>query len=597
MQATLDPGLILVPPVIQVRHLYYAYPPPLRGAPPTEVLQDVSFDLHAGEFVALLGRVGAGKSTVCMALNGLVPHALGGVFRGQVTVNDLDSRTHSVAELAQVCGLVFQDPETQLTQMRVEDEIAFGPENLGLSPDEIADRVTWALDAVELPGYRDRNPAHLSGGEKQRVAIAAILAMRPRVLVLDEPTANLDPGSKAAVFGVLARLARQRQMAILIATQDVERVQRYAGRVVVLHEGRIVLDGRPGEVFAHEHDLKAWGVGLPQMAELAQALSDRRGRSYAFTTLSGAVSALRRELATGEISHLREAAAKLHPPRAETLHATSLHGGGVEPQIAIDGVHYVYDDGTAALRGVTFAVRPGEFVVLAGPNGSGKTTLAKHINGLLKPSAGRVIVEGQDTASLRVSQLARRVGYVFQNPDHQIFAPTVAEELGFGLRLQGLAEEEIARRVAAALVTHGLDGCAELPPAALSVGQRRQVTLAAVMATGPAVLVLDEPTGGLDWQSRQELIDRLRSYNAQGGTVILISHDVRVIAEAGRRVIVLHSGQVIFDGGPATLFAQREVLARARLAVPPVVRLGQRLAQFGVPPTACTVGEMVDVLR
>ncbi len=579
-----------MPPVIQVSRLYYAYPPPLRGTAPTEVLQDVSFDLHAGEFVALLGRAGAGKSTVCLALNGLVPHALGGVFRGQVIVNDLDSRAHSVAQLAQVCGLVFQDPETQLTQMRVEDEIAFGPENLGLPSGEIADRVTWALDAVGLSRYRDRNPAHLSGGEKQRVAIAAILAMRPQVLVLDEPTANLDPGSKAAVFAVLARLARQRRMAIMIATQDVERVQRYAGRVLVLHEGRIVLDGRPAEVFAHEHDLKAWGVGLPQMAELAQALSDRRGRPHVFTSLSGAYGALRRDLA-------RSAAAETPHPRevVETLHATSLQAGAA-PQIAVEDVRYAYDDGTDALRGITFAIRPGEFLALAGPNGSGKTTLAKHINGLLKPAAGRVMVDGQDTASLRVAQLARRVGYVFQNPDHQIFSPTVEEELAFGLRLQGLEKEEVARRVETALVSHGLAGCAALPPAALSLGQRRQVTLAAVMATGPAVLVLDEPTGGLDWQSRQELIDRLRAYNAQGGTVILITHDVRVIAEAARRVIVLHSGQAIFDGAPVALFAQREVLARARLAVPPVVRLAQRLAPFGVPPTVCTVGEMVDVL-
>lgn len=596
MQPIPDPGLIRVPPAVQVRHLYYAYPPPLRGAPPTEVLQDVSFDLRAGEFVALLGRVGAGKSTVCLALNGLVPHALGGVFRGQVTVNYLDSRAHSVARLAQSAGLVFQDPETQLTQMRVEDEIAFGPENLGLPREEIAERVAWALDAVDLAGYRDRNPAHLSGGEKQRVAIAAILAMRPQVLVLDEPTANLDPGSKAAVFGVLARLARQRQIAILIATQDVERVRRYAGRVLVLHEGRIVLDGRPAEVFSHEHDLKAWGIGLPQMAELAHTLSARRGHPYRFDTLSGAVSALRRDLVTVGPSHARTADDTL-PPRevVETLHATSLRGGAA-PQVAVDGVHYVYDDGTAALRGVTLDIRPGEFVVLAGPNGSGKTTLAKHLNGLLKPTSGRVVVDGQDTAPLRVSQLARKVGYVFQNPDHQIFAPTVAEELAFGLRLQGLAEDEIGRRVASSLVAHGLTGCAESPPAALSVGHRRQVTLAAVLATEPQILVLDEPTGGLDWQSRKELIDRLRSYNAQGGTVVLITHDVRVIAEAARRVVVLHSGQIIFDGAPAVLFAAREVLARARLAVPPVVRLAQRLAPFGVPPAISTVEEMAGVV-
>jgi len=579
-----------VPPAVQVRDLYYAYPPPLPGTAPTEVLDDVSLDIEAGEFVALLGRVGAGKSTLCLALNGLAPHATGGIFRGRVLVSGLNTREQPVARIAQAAGLVFQDPETQLTQMRVEDELAFGPENLGLPRAEIAERVNWALHAVGLDDYRDRNPSRLSGGEKQRVAIAATLAMRPQVLVLDEPTANLDPGGKAAVFSVLLRLARQRSIAILLATQDVERVQRYVQRVLVLHDRRIVLDGSPEEVFAHERDLKAWGIGLPQIAEVSHELSERLGKPFRFSSLSSAVRGVRRAMVEGDVS--------VHPNAvAETLHAPPLRTGSVAtPQIGIEQLGFTYPDGTIALRGVDLSIQAGEFVVLAGPNGSGKTTLAKHLNGLLKPSAGRVLVAGQDTAALRVPQLARSVGYVFQNPDHQIFAPTVREEIAFGLHLQGLPPDEVATRVDTAMAAHDLTACADLPPATLSLGQRRQVTLAAVLAARPKILVLDEPTGGLDWRSRHELMARVAAFCREGGTVILITHDVRLIAEHAARVIVMHTGRVLFDGPPADLFGQRMVLTKARLTVPPVVRLAQRLAPFGVPSSIRTVAELADVL-
>jgi energy-coupling factor transport system ATP-binding protein len=558
-----------LPPAIQVRELYYAYPPPIHDAPPTEVLNGVNFDVQPGEFVALLGRVGAGKTTLCLTLDGLAPHATGGVFRGHVVVGGIDTRDSSVPALSQTVGLVFQDPETQLTQMRVEDEVAFGPENLGLPPDEIAHRVNWALDAIGLAEYRDRNPGYLSGGEKQRVAIAATLAMRPQVLVLDEPTANLDPGGKAAVFSVLLTLAQERNITIVLATQDVERVQRYIQRVLVLHQGRIALDGPPAEVFEREAELREWGIGVPQMVELAHRLSLRRGQTYHFDSVSRAVSQLRAELR-------RKPPASLSP-------LTSAAPEDNQAQIVAEHLSYTYDDDTSALRDITLAIPRGQFLILAGPNGSGKTTFAKHLNGLLKPSSGRMLVAGQDTKLLRVSQLARTVGYVFQNPDHQIFAPTVREEIAFGLRLQGLSQDEVERRVQEALDSGGLTGVADLPPATLSLGQRRMVTLVAVLAARPAILVLDEPTGGLDWRSRQDLTDRVASFNANGGTVILITHDVRLIAEHASRVVVLRSGSILFDGAPAALFADRRVLAEARLTVPPVVRVAQRLAALGGP--------------
>ncbi len=574
----------LMPPAVQVRDARFAYPPVTSGALATEVLSGVTFDLAEGEFVALLGRVGAGKSTLCLALNGLVPHATGGVFRGSVTVGGLDTRRQAVAQLAQTVGLVFQDPESQLTQMRVEDEVAFGPENLGLTRGEIAERVEWALAAVGLTEYRDRNPSFLSGGEKQRVAIAATLAMRPRILALDEPTANLDPRGKAVVFATLLRLAREQKVTILLATQDVERVRRYAQRALVLREGRIAADGKPADVFARVDEMREWGIGAPQLAELAQRLAQKRGRAYSFAGLSDAAAALRREL------EKRPTVALCGEPRSASSVAKA------KSTVAVENLAFTYRDGSIALRDVSLTIPEGQFLILAGPNGSGKTTLAKHFNGLLKPTRGRVLVNGEDTARLRVPQLAQTVGYVFQNPDHQIFAPTVWEEIAFGLRLRGLDETEIKQRVEESLANHGLEAHASLPPATLSLGQRRQVTLASVLATQPRILVLDEPTGGLDWRSREELMARVQAFHAGGGTAVLITHDVRLMAERGDRIVILLKGRVGFDGSASDLFTRRELLAEAQLTAPPIVRLAQRLARYGAPANARTVAELVDGL-
>ncbi len=295
---------------IALENLYYAYPPAEEGGEAVPVLQGINLEIGRGAAVALLGRVGAGKTTLCMALNGLVPQATGGIFRGNVRVKGLNTKEHPVADLAQHVGLVFQDPESQLVQMRVEDEVAFGPENLGVPATEIEDRVTWALDAVGLGAYRDRSPLLLSGGEKQRLAIAAMLAMRPSVLVLDEPTASLDPAAKAAVFRVLQELRRRQDITILMATQDVERISRFVDRVLVLDGGKIVLDGPPVAILAQVPELEALGIGAPQVMELAHLLSQRSKRRYRFSGDAQAFKELRRR---ARKAHLHKAHGGLPP--------------------------------------------------------------------------------------------------------------------------------------------------------------------------------------------------------------------------------------------------------------------------------------------
>jgi energy-coupling factor transporter ATP-binding protein EcfA2 len=578
------------PPAILIRDLHYAYPSPVHGAAAVPVLRGVNLEVGRGEFVALLGRVGAGKTTLCMALNGLVPHATGGTFRGDVTVLGRNTKQHPVADLARSVGLVFQDPEIHLTQMRVEDEIAFGPENLGVPSDEIEERVTWALNAAGLDGYRDRSPLRLSGGEKQRVAIASMLAMRPQVLVLDEPTANLDPAGKAELFNLLARLARERQITILLASQELERVARYADRILVLQDGQVGLDGPPVEVFSQVARLQEWGVGVPQLAELADLLARQTGKPYRFTRMGQAYAQLRAEReSAGQADGCEAPAPSFQLPAPDIPAARNARAA--QPQIVLEDVSFSYPDGTSALRDVNLTVGAGEFVALLGPNGSGKTTLAKHLNGLLKPARGRVLLDGRETRAARVAELARQVGYVFQNPDHQIFAATVGEEIAFGLRLQGLSPSSVAERVSEVLASFGLAAQIDLPPALLGWGQRRRIALAAVLATQPQILILDEPTGGLDHSSRQELMATVVAFNRAGRTVILITHDMRLVAECASRAVVLAGGRVDFDDTPRALFDHRSIMARARLATPPVVRLAQRMASHGLAPGVMSCGD------
>jgi len=283
-------------PDILIQNLHYAYPPLEPGGEPVPALRGIDLQVEQGEFLALMGRIGAGKTTLCLTLNGLVPHATGGVIRGDVIVLGRNTKTQTVADLAAQVGLVFQNPEEQLFHMRVEDEVAFGPENLGLPREEIAQRVAWALQVVGLEHARHRSPLHLSGGEKQRLAIAAVLAMRPRILVLDEPTASLDPQGAAEVFATLRELRQRMALTIVMATQNSELVAEQADRLAVLDQGRIAMIGPPGELLSQVERMHQLGVGVPQVAEAAAQLNARLGTSFRFTRLDDAQQTLADDL-------------------------------------------------------------------------------------------------------------------------------------------------------------------------------------------------------------------------------------------------------------------------------------------------------------
>ncbi len=522
-------------------------------------LKGLTFNIEEGQFTVIMGRSGAGKSTLCYCLNGLIPHFLRGEMEGHVRIFGLDTRAYRVAELARLAGLVFQDFEAQLFSTNVELEVAFGPENFGLPVEEIRRRVRDSLQAVKLTGYEHRQPAYLSGGQKQRLAIASILSIQPRLLVMDEPTTDLDPIGKMEVFETADVLRRRSDSTTVIVEHETEEAIK-ADRILIISEGRLVASGPPNQVLVDVPLLEQSGVMPPQTAHLFYLL----GSPLRPLTVEQALEALASE------------GWQVSPERyAEALHDSPAGYG--DPVIWVEKLEHVYPGGVKALSGISLEIREGEFLAILGQNGSGKTTLVKHFNGLLKPTSGTVWVKGVDTRKASVNELGRIVGYVFQNPDHQIFAQTVYEEVAFGPRLYGLPRDEVDRRVKQSLESVNLSGRQDADPFLLTKGERQRVAVASILAAKPEVIVLDEPTTGLDYLELLGMMELVRHLNEQGHTIVVVTHSMWVAAQYAHRIVVINDGKIIADGTPREVFSREAVLAEAFLKPPPIVRLGNKL--------------------
>jgi energy-coupling factor transport system ATP-binding protein len=481
----------------------------------------------------------------------------------------------SVAELARHVGLVFQDFEAQLFSTNVELEIAFGLENFAVPVDEIRSRVGEMLELVGLRGLERREPATLSGGQKQRLAIASVLALRPRVIVMDEPTTDLDPIGKGQVFSVARRL-RERGTTLVVVEHEVEEVIG-ADRIAVVDDGRLATIGPPEEVLTRSAWLEGVGVQPPGAAHLLAVVGEEPVLDP-----------------DGAVERLRSRGFAVPSDRWEELRARDderprAYG---RPLIELRGLEHRYPNGVVALSGADLVVRKGEFLAIIGSNGSGKTTLVKHLNGLLMPTSGEVSIDGTSTRNLTVKDLGLRVGYVFQNPDHQIFAETVRDEVGFGPRNHGLPDHDVGQRVDEAVEAVGLTGREEEDPFAMTKGERQRVAVASVLATRPEVIVLDEPTTGLDYREQGQMMELVRRLNAAGHTIICVTHAMWVVAAYAHRVAVLAEGRIIADGVTRDVFAREEELERANLKPPHVVTVTNRLGS-----TLLTVDEARRALR
>lgn len=499
--------------MITVRDLSWQYEPLVDGGKPVDSLKHVSFDIKSGSFVGVIGPTGAGKSTLCMALAGIIPNLADGTMTGLVEVNGMNTSRHSVSALSERIGYVQQDPEAQLFCASVEDEIAFPLENRGIAPDIIDKQIDVMLDLVGMTGYRKRVPASLSGGQMQRVAIAAALAAEPDVLILDEPTAALDPEGKQEVFDVLERIRQTRSMTVIMAEQDTEHIAYWADQVLFMVNGELVRNGDASLFVREKGLLESSGVQvaddpLPQVKAVQQGKKHKKDK-------------------------------KNQPERSKDV------------VISLDHVSYQYERGgnaSKALDDVTFDIERGSFIGLIGRNGSGKTTLAKHLNGLIRPTQGTVTVDGLDASKHSVGEMAAHVGFVFQNPDHQIFCSTTKEEIAFGPIALGLDGATVFKRVDEMLTLFDLHRYEDVSPATLGYGERRAVALSSVLAMRTPILVLDEPTAGLDYRLAARFLGTIEKLNQRGVTIVMISHDMRAVYRYCTHVLELEDGKVVQYG-------------------------------------------------
>ncbi len=550
---------------ISIQDLSFTYAETTRPA-----LQRVNGEVEEGTFVVIMGHEGAGKSTLCCSLNALVPRFFRGEYAGRVVVHDVEVAKARVADMSRRVGLVLQDFEAQLFSTSVELEVAFGPENLRLPRDEIERRIDRYLRFVGLADMRRREPASLSGGQKQRLAIASVLALEPLVLVMDEPTTDLDPVGREEVLSV-SDLLRQERRTLLVVDHDPDTAVD-ADQVWLMREGEIVAQGPPRQVLTDLALLEACGVQPPPTVALFQAL----GWPGQPLTVEEAIARIQ--------EHGLARPRPLKPPTSPV--------NGRPVILELRDVDYVYPTrAVEALKGVNLQIREGEFLALVGQNGSGKTTLAKHLNGLLKPTRGEVFFRGRPLGEIRRTEMARFVGYVFQNPDHQIFSNTVREEVGFSLRMAGMNPKAIEERVAEALAVVGLSGYEEEVPFTLTKGERQRVAVASVLAAQPQVIILDEPTTGLDYRHQRSMMEMLRDLHRRGHTVIIITHSMWVAAEYAERVVVMKDGRILLDAPTRAAFAQEQTLAEASLRPPPLLRLGNWLGTSGI-----TLEAMVEEL-
>lgn len=560
---------------IEVRSLTFAYKGKEQPA-----ISDINLAVKPGEFVVIMGPSGAGKSTLCLTLNGLIPNMKKGKFSGDVYIFGTPTKGNKVSRMAEDIVLVFQDFETQLFSTNVELEVAFGPENFGVDPEEIGRRVKEALSRVRLLGFEGRQPATLSGGQKQRLAIASVLSINPRIICMDEPTTDLDPVGKYDVFSISEELRKEREITMVIVEHETEEALK-ADRVVLMKEGRIVADGPAREILRKSDLLEECSV---KPLDVARVFEELGVKDPPLTPEEG-YELWKQGGFSFDMDRFRSLAEELDRAREAS------YG---DPIIEIKGLVHQYENGFRALRGVDLTVRKGEFVAVLGQNGSGKTTLVKHLNGLLMPTEGSVTVAGLDTRKTSIYQLGKIVGYVFQNPDHQIFAGKVRDEVAYGPKLHGVPEDEIQARVADALKAVGLEGSEEEDPFSLTKGERQRIAVASVLATKPQIIILDEPTTGLDYREQKSMMDLIKRLNEMGHTIIMVTHSMWVTARYAHRAVVMRDGEIFMDGKIRDVFARDRELIDAFLIPPQIVRFGNMIGATTLTVEeflACAAGE------
>ncbi|MFW0901859.1 ABC transporter ATP-binding protein [Gardnerella sp. Marseille-QA0894] len=549
------------------------------------VLNSVDLKIYPGEFVGIIGPSGSGKTTLASLFSGAIPHHYSGELLGSVKIAGQDTKNLALTNIACLIGSVIQDIDAQMVAANVEDELLFGLENFGVPHDEIPNRIDSSLETVGISDLRNRDLDTLSGGQKQKVAIAAILALKPKVLVLDEPTCALDPVSSRMIFSILQNLNKKFGITIVVIEQKVALLSEYCKRLIVLSKGELVLDAPVSLALKDIELLRKVGINYPRTTRLLKQLQDEQICNPADLTVgveetvNTIVKTLRTDyskLSNSSNSNNAESALESHE---EAFIKVNNSDNSNKPCLSLNNVSFAYANGVKALKDVSFNANSGELIALIGRNGAGKTTITKIINGLLRPTEGSVAIDGIDTKSLRISQIAKYVSTLFQNPDRQLCKETVLEEVALSCILIGQNEDEAKARAMEIIDELELDSKAS--PFMLSRGQRQMVALAATVVTNPKILLLDEPTCGLDYKECMRIMQVVERLRKNGCCVIMVCHDMEVVLDYATRLITINDGKLIIDGSAHDVFEKPEVCSAAALYPPLLCSVSQGLVAHG----------------
>ena len=584
-------------------------------------LNKVNLSIYTGEFVGIIGPSGAGKTTLASLFSGAIPHHYSGHLSGTVNIAGYDTNSLELTNIACLIGSVIQDIDAQMVAANVEDELLFGLENFSVPHDEILPRIENALETVGITNLRNRDLDTLSGGQKQKVAIAAILALKPKVMVLDEPTCALDPVSSRMIFDVLRDLNRNFGITVVVIEQKVALLSEYCKRLIVLSKGELVMDAPTGVALKNADLLSEVGINYPRTTHLIKQLQEEQICSNSELTVGveetvdTIVKTLQSDIPntsntsyssnssnTFDSSDISETSKENNANILESVNELSdsriiKSNSFANPCLSLNHVSFAYTNGVKALEDVSFNANSGELIALIGRNGAGKTTITKIINGLLRPTKGSVIIDGIDTKTLRISQIAKYVSTLFQNPDYQLCKETVLEEVAFSCKLIGEDSNQAqahAMEVIEKLNLNPLD-----IPFMLSRGQRQMVALAATVVTRPKILVLDEPTCGLDYRECVRIMQVVEDLRDHGCCVIMVCHDMEVVLDYATRLITINDGKLIIDGCARDVFENPEVTKAASLCPPLLCSVSQGLVEHGFKQCdgLYVRSELVEALR
>ncbi|WP_455367922.1 ABC transporter ATP-binding protein [[Eubacterium] cellulosolvens] len=553
--------------------------------------KEIKFKVNQGEYVLIAGEVGSGKTSLLYGLNGVIPELIpNSRITGDVKYMGKSIQGREVADISKDIGLVLEDPDTQITQLTVEDDLAFGPANMGLPPDKLRERVKFIVNRVRLSGLERRNPRNLSGGQKQSVAIGGVLTFLPNIVILDEPISMLDPIGKDQVLSLLKELNKKYGITIILSESgmEIESFAGYVDKILIMKDGKLIKMAPPHKILTDTEIMRKSSLRMPQVTELA-------------VRLGGKGEALPITLEEAEKYFTKKIRRKSKRPVQRKVTKTSQKEK--PPIITVKNLYHTYpglEKGIEALRGVSFTIHEGEMAALIGQNGSGKSTLALHLVGILKPTNkdAEIIVDGIDLQKkYHFKELIKHINYVYQNPDDQIFCEKVKEELAYGLLEQGLTPKEIDERVEEGLKIFNLKEMEDLYISHLDRGRRTYVAISSIMIIHPKILIIDEPTTGLDERDSLAVMEKVKELKEKGKTIIIITHNMNLAAKYADHIITLHEGKVLLDGTSKEVFSQSEILKQSYIAPPQITQLAQKFTRFNIPSDITTIDEMYRILK